>query len=349
LGYGPFFSEQHDRLERPDLVPARIAAEGRGHYRLLGCRATSGELKGRLRHELGPSERPVVGDWVLVVDCDERAVIHGILDRHTLMIRRAAGSKADVQVIAANVDLFFIVTSANRDFNLRRLERYLAAVLDSGALPAMVLNKIDLGADIEDMVEEMSAVGIGIPVMKVSAVTGAGMDELRGHIQRGKTIALIGSSGVGKSSIINRLLGDDVQAVRSLRNDEKGRHATTRRELIELPEGGILIDTPGMRELGLLEDDGGIDNIFNDIVTLAERCRFKDCKHQGEPGCAVAAAVDAGELDAGRLASYHKLQREIAAAERRRDPAHAGRSKKRWKPISKAIRAHFKHFPRQKK
>ncbi len=349
LGYGPFFSEQHGRLGRPELVPARIIAEGRGHYWLSGGRAVIGELRGRLLHELEPFERPVVGDWVLVADDEERAVIHHIMDRRTVMVRRAAGSKTDIQVIAANVDLFFIVTSANRDFNIRRLERYLAAVLDGGAQPVVVLNKIDIGTNIEEMIDTIGAIGVGMPIVKVSALTGAGMDELRGHLENGKTFGFIGSSGVGKSSLINRLLGHEMQSVRSLRKDDKGRHATTRRELIELPEGGILIDTPGMRELGLVEDEGGIAEVFGDIVALSDECRFRDCKHQGEPGCAVAAAVAAGELEEDRLASYHKLQREIAAAEQRRDPLHAGRSKRRWKSRSKAIRACYKQIPKQKR
>jgi ribosome biogenesis GTPase len=349
LGYGRFFSEQHDFLGRPDLVPARIASEGRGNYRLRGCRASIGELRGRLQHDLTTPERPVVGDWVLVVDGEDRAVIHHVLGRHTELIRRAAGTEAGVQVIAANVDLFFIVTSANRDFNIRRLERYLAAVWDSGAEPVVVLNKIDLGGAVADMVEEIGAVAFGVPVVCVSAVTGDGMDDLRGHLAGGKTVGLVGSSGVGKSSLVNRLLGHDAQHVRTLRGDGKGRHATTRRELIELPGGGILIDTPGMRELGLVEDTGGVDHLFADIVALAEDCRFRDCQHQGEPGCAVTAAVSTGELDGARLASYHKLQREIAAAERRRDPTHAGRPKRRWKSISKAVREMNKIDPKRKK
>jgi ribosome biogenesis GTPase len=349
IGYSPFFAGQHERLGRPELVPARIAAEGRGNYRLLGCRASIGELRGRLLHEADSGERPVVGDWVLVADDDDRAVIHHVMERRTAMSRRAAGSKTDIQVLAANVDLFFIVTSANRDFNIRRLERYLAAVLDSGARPAVVLNKIDVGEDVDGMFEEIESIGVGIPILKVSALTGDGLDELRGLIEAGMTFAFIGSSGVGKSSLINRLLGKEIQSVRDIRKDGKGRHATTRRELIEVPEGGVLIDTPGMREMGLIEDEGGVDEVFNDIAALAEKCRFRDCKHQGEPGCAVTAAVETGELDERRLASYHKLQREIAAARRRRDPVHAGRSKRRWKPVSKAIREYYKIVPKKKR
>jgi ribosome biogenesis GTPase len=185
--------------------------------------------------------------------------------------------------------------------------------------------------------------------VRVSAVTGDGMDDVRAHLAGGKTVGLVGSSGVGKSSLVNRMLGSDAQAVRTLRSDGKGRHATTRRELIELRDGGILVDTPGMRELGLVEDAGGVDHLFADIVAMADGCRFRDCQHQGEPGCAVAAAVDAGDLDGARLASYHKLQREVAAAERRRDPTQAGRPKRRWKSVSKLVREMKKNDPKHKR
>jgi ribosome biogenesis GTPase len=291
----------------------------------------------------------VVGDWVAVVDGLDRAVIHHVLNRRTQLVRRAAGTAAGTQVIAANVDLFFIVTSANRDFNVRRLERYLAAVWDSGAEPAVVLNKIDLGGDIGGFVDEIGTVAFGVPLVKVSAVTGEGLTELRKHLAPGGTVGLIGSSGVGKSSLVNRLLGREIQPVRTVRRDEKGRHATTRRELIELPDGGLLMDTPGMRELGLIDDAGGVDNLFADIIALEEGCRFRDCSHQVEPGCAVTAAVESGELDKARLASYHRLQRELAAIARRRDPAQAGRSKLRWKAINKAQREYKKINPKKKR
>jgi ribosome biogenesis GTPase len=349
LGYDRFFSEQHGLSGRPELVPARVAAVGKGTYWLRGCRARIGQLRGRLQHELDPLERPVVGDWVSVADGEDRAIIHHVLDRRTARVRRAAGTESGVQIVAANVDLFFIVTSAKRDFNVRRLERYLAAVWDSGAEPVIVLNKIDLGNDADEMVEAIEGIGLGVPVVKASALKGDGLGDLRGFIGRGKTAGFIGSSGVGKSSLVNCLLGRDAQHVKTLRRDEKGRHATTRRELIELPDGGIVIDTPGMRELGLVEDDGGVEHIFADIIELGEECRFRDCRHQGEPGCAVAAAVEAGQLDRARLDSYLKLQREIAANERRRDPVHAGRPKRRWKSISKAARELNKSDPKRKR
>jgi ribosome biogenesis GTPase len=348
LGFNDFFSAQFASLERPDLAPARIVSEGRGFYPLLGCAAASGELKGRLRHELDPSEWPVAGDWVAVADGQEHAIIHHVLGRRTAMVRRAAGSEGRVQVVAANVDVFFVVTSANRDFNVRRLERYMAAVWDSGASPIIVLNKIDIGEDVDEMIDEVESTGMGVPVVRVSALTGEGMDGLRSHLEPGLTIGLVGSSGVGKSSLVNRLLGHDAQAVRTLRKDGKGRHATTRRELVDLPDGGLLIDTPGMRELGLVEDSGGVGGAFADIAELGVACRFSDCRHEGEPGCAVTAAVEDGTLDRSRLESYLKLRLEIEAAERRRDPVEAERPKRRWKPISKAIRNWKKIDPKSR-
>ena len=349
LGFSPFFREQFDRLEEPGLVPARVASEGRGVYRLLGCRAPRGELRGRLRDALTASERPAVGDWVAVVDGDDRAIVHAVLERRTVLIRRAAGSTADTQIVAANIDLVFIVTAATRDFNPRRIERYLAAVWDGGADPVIVLNKVDLGGEADAMAGELSAIAPGVPVVRSSTVTGEGLDAFRALLVPGRTIGLVGSSGVGKSSIVNRLLDADAQATRSTRRDEKGRHATTRRDLIELPNGGMLVDTPGMREFGLLDDAGGVDTLFADIVALAAGCRFADCSHQGEPGCAVRAAVEAGELGADRLRSYRKLQREAAAAARRRDPVLAHNTKRRWKAIHKAHRDYFKTHPKEKR
>jgi ribosome biogenesis GTPase len=199
------------------------------------------------------------------------------------------------------------------------------------------------------MLEAIERAAIGVPLVRVSAATGEGLDELRNHIRPGLTVGFIGSSGVGKSTLTNRLLGKEVQAVAGLRNDDRGRHTTTSRQLIVLPEGGVLIDTPGMRELGLLDDAGGIDASFADVAALAEKCRFRDCKHESEPGCAVRAAAESGDLPADRLASYRKLLREIAAAERKSDPILAGRTKARWKSIHRAMRARSKVDPKLKR
>ena len=349
LGFTPFFRERFEQLGDPALVPARVASEGRGVYRLFGCRAPLGELKGRLRAELARVERPAVGDWVAVVDGEDRAIIHAVLERRTAIIRRAAGSEAEAQVVAANIDTVFVVTSVTRDFNPRRIERYLAAVWDGGAEPVIVLNKSDLCGEIDAMVAELATVARGVPVVRTSTVNADGIDTLREFLRAGRTIGLVGSSGVGKSSIVNRLLGEHAQDTRTTRRDEKGRHTTTRRDLIEIPGGALLIDTPGMREFGLVEDGGGVDMLFADIAQIASACRFRDCSHQGEPGCAVIAAVQSGELDQERLQSYQKLQREIAAAERRRDPEQAHNTKKRWKSIHKEIRRLYRNNPKHRR
>jgi ribosome biogenesis GTPase / thiamine phosphate phosphatase len=345
LGFGPYFATQLEPLEqtRAGLVPARIAADGAGIYHLLGSQARLGELSGRLRHELSGIDRPAVGDWVAIADDAERAVIHHVLRRRTTMIRRAADTDATAQMIAANVDVFCLVTSANRDLNPRRIERYLTAVWESGANPVVVLNKVDLVDDVMPLTQAIGSVTLGVPIVEVSALTGVGLNTLREHVGRGATVGFIGSSGVGKSSLINRLVGCDVQHVNDIREDDaRGRHTTTRRELVLLPGGGVLIDTPGMRELGLIEDDGGIDAAFADIAEIAQACRFNDCRHESEPGCAVQAALYSGTLDANRLQSYRKLQREIAASERRRDPILTANERRRWKTIHKELRAREK-------
>ena len=287
LGFGPYFATQLDALERarPGLVPARIAADGAGIYHLLGSQARLGELSGRLRHELSGIDRPAVGDWVAVADDSERAVIHHVLRRRTAMIRRAADTDATAQMIGANVDVFCLVTSANRDLNPRRIERYLTAVWESGANPTVVLNKVDLVDDLAPLSQEIGSVALGVPVVEVSALTGVGIDALREHIGRGATVGFVGSSGVGKSSLVNRLVGREVQHVSDIREDDaRGRHTTTRRELVLLPGGGVLIDTPGMRELGLLEDDGGIDATFADIAQIAQASDSTTACTKANPG-----------------------------------------------------------------
>ena len=349
IGFDEFFAAQLAAAGETDWVPARVASEGRKTFALLGCRAPLGELAGRLRRSLAPEERPVCGDWVAVTDGEHRAVIQHVLERRTALVRRAPATDADVQVLAANVDVFFVVTAVNRDFNVRRLERYLTAVWNSGAEPVVVLNKVDLEPDLAPFLEQIESVAIGVPVVRSSAVTGEGLDELRAYTGFGRTVGFIGSSGVGKSSLTNRLLGQEVQAVGGLRADEKGRHTTTARQLVMLPGGGLLVDTPGLRELGLVDDAGGLDVSFPDVAQFAAHCKFRDCRHDGEPGCAVAEAVARGELSAERFESYRKLQREIEAAERKRDHAAAARERQKWKTIHKALRARSKVDPKLKR
>jgi ribosome biogenesis GTPase len=349
LGFDDFFAAQLKRLGDPQYVPARVIAEGQSSFHLAGCRAPLGDLSGKLLGSLTKAERPVVGDWVAVIDGNDRASIQRVLERRSTLLRRAAGTLAEPQVIGANVDVFFVVTAVNRDFNERRLERYVTAVWNSGAEPVVVLNKVDLESNLDELLEAIDRAAIGVPVIRASAATGEGLGELRAHIASGKTVGFIGSSGVGKSSLMNRLLGREVQAVGGLRSDERGRHTTTARQLVELPSGGVLIDTPGLRELGLLDDIGGVETSFADIAAFAEGCRFRDCAHESEPGCAVLSAVESGELPAERLASYRKLLAEVAAAERKRDPVLAGRTKARWKEIHRAMRARAKVDPKLKR
>lgn len=350
LGFGPFFSAQFALFldtqggDNKKLVPARVAADSHGLYELAGCNAALGELSGKLLAKLSGVQRPVTGDWVLVADApdSEHAIIHHIFDRKTLMRRRAAGSQANAQAIAANVDIFCIVTSANRDLNMRRIERYLTVVYDSGATPLIVLNKADLAEDISPMLQAIQEVAPTVDIVYVSAATGVGLESLKAYVRPGITLGFVGSSGVGKSSLINRLLNQSTQAVNALRQDGKGRHTTTRRELIVLADGGILIDTPGMRELGVLDDAGGVDLTFSDIAELGEHCHFGDCRHEGEPGCAVLEALKEGKLKADRLEGYYRIRREIASAEARQNPVLAANTKRRWKTIHKEMRSFLK-------
>jgi ribosome biogenesis GTPase len=355
-GYAPFFSTAFSSLARSDLAPARVLSD-------LGACIEVAEashpvrfahLSGRLRHASLVQKRPTVGDWVAISDPgdptnpDALAVVHHVLPRRTQLVRRAAGRRDEPQVVAANVDTFFVVTSPNRDANPRRIERYLTAVWDSGAAPVLVVNKADLCAagELDATAAALAAVAPGVPIVSVSAHSGAGMDELDPYLRPGHTVALIGSSGVGKSSLVNRLLGHARQAVLTIDDDDRGRHATTRRQLFALPSGGLVIDTPGMRELGLLDSAGGLDETFADVAELAAACRFRDCQHRGEPGCAVDAAISTGDLDPSRRDRLHKLERELAAAERRRDPAQAREERARSKAINRSLRARAKVDPK---
>jgi ribosome biogenesis GTPase len=339
LGYTPFFAAQAELLNEPHLVPARVVADARDTLPIIGTKATWAHPSGRLRLAIdtGDAERPAVGDWLLVADEGDTAVIHHVLDRRTSLKRRAAGSDTRTQVIAANVDVFFVVTAVGRDYNPRRVERYLTAVWESGASPVVVLNKADLAESVQPMLGE---VALAVPIVSVSAQTGQGIDALSAYLGEGASAAFIGSSGVGKSTLVNRLLEDNKQSTLPLGIAGKGKHTTSRRELIALPSGGVLIDTPGLREFGIVELDG-LDATFADIVELARACHFTDCTHTEEPGCAVNAAVAAGELPCERLASYLRLRQEAEAAQRRRNVGQSN-SKKRWKAIHKSVKALYK-------
>jgi ribosome biogenesis GTPase len=295
-------------------VPARVILEHTHIYRVA---TESGEtlarVSGRLRHRAGErSDFPAVGDWVVLETVDDGdARIHAVLPRASRFSRRAAGDVTEEQVLAANVDTVFLVAGLDHDFNPRRLERYLAVAWDSGATPVILLNKADLVAAPERFVEEVEAIAPGVVVHAVAARQRETLEVLRQYLGVGRTAALLGSSGVGKSTIVNRLVGFDLLRTQDVRvTDSRGRHTSTARQLVLLEDGGILIDTPGMRELQLWDSGDGAGDAFTDIEQLAENCRFRDCRHLQEPGCAVQAAAQSGELPAGRLASFHKLAAE---------------------------------------
>jgi ribosome biogenesis GTPase len=305
------------------------------------------QITGRLRHEASTSaEFPAVGDWVVLAPGEGEGVsrIHAVLPRRTKFSRRApdgSGRGNVEQVLAANVDVAFLVSGLDggRNFNLRRTERYLTLAWESGAEPVIVLNKVDVCEDVAARVHEIGTVAPGVPVHPVSALDGEGVAELATYLPPGKTGVFMGPSGVGKSSLINALLGEERLTIAEVRDDDReGRHTTTWRELIRLPVGGLIIDTPGMRELRLWCDEEGLKTTFEDVEALAAQCRFGDCRHQSEPGCAVQQALADGTLDAGRYASYLKLQREEARTAARRQLGARQAEKRRWKKVTQSFR-----------
>lgn len=335
LGWGPFFASQLSPEESSALLPGRAVAD-RGPRLLV--RFEDGDrlvvVPGRVR---ASGMVPVVGDFVLATPGEEPTVVR-VLERRTRLSRNAAGRTTEEQLLAANVDLVLLVQGLDEGVNPRRLERSIAAVLAGGAEPAIVLTKTDLAPDANAALEEAGAVGGGAPVLAVSARTGEGIRELLDLIAPGRTALFAGPSGAGKSTLVNAILGEEVQRTLEVRaHDHRGRHATTGRCLFALPDGGALIDGPGIRELKLW-DASGLDAAFDDVADLATGCRFRDCQHHGEPGCAVAAAVDEGALAPERLAGLQKLQREAELQEARREGGAARAERARWKEISKAVR-----------
>ena len=343
LGWTTLLESHFDRLGAPGLAPARVVREQRQRYVVRGeFGQAEAQVAGKLRHSAASREAfPTIGDWLAVRlrKGENVATIEAILPRKSAFSRKTAGSQTAEQVVAANIDTVFLVSGLDQDFNLRRIERYLITAWDSGAAPVVVLNKADLRADVARCVAEVESIALGVPVHAVSTVDGQGLAELHQYARVGCTVAFLGSSGVGKSSLINALLGDErlrVQAVRE--DDSKGHHTTTHKELLLLPDGGMVIDTPGMRELQLWADESALESTFADVEAFAARCRFRNCKHASEPGCAVRDALEAGRLDAGRWESYVKLKRELAHLERKQDHSAQALERRKWKQIAKDAR-----------
>ena len=338
LGWTAALGEEMETYAASGLVPGRVVAEHRAGYVVrdgetdLLCRA-----RGKLHDAAAVGGLlPAVGDWVAFRPLDaERGIVEAVLPRRTAISRQEVFKGSEEQVLAANIDVVLLVMGLDADYNIRRLERYLTTAWDTGASPVVVLTKLDLCTD-GQIVVEAESVAMGVPVVAVSNLTGAGLDELTAHLAPRTTFVLLGSSGVGKSTLINRLRGDDRIATNSLMADGRGRHTTRHRELFELPGGALLIDTPGLRELQLWQGD--VDEAFADVVELAAECRFSDCGHETEPGCSVRAAIAGGTLDPERLKAYYKLQRELASIARRRDRRLQAENKRRWRQRARETR-----------
>lgn len=342
MGWNSFFESQVPEHQRQHLTLGRVTAEHRTEYEVATevgqIRAKS---RGRLHFQAHASaDLPVVGDWVCLSVYEREGMIERRLDRKTLFSRKSPGSASEEQVICANVDVAFIVSSLGVELNRARMERYLAAVIESGAEPVFVLTKVDLCHDSEAALAEIKAFAPLVKVVAVNSLEGLGLAPLRDILSNGRTGVLIGPSGVGKSTLVNALANAPVLETGSVREgDHKGRHTTTHRELIALEGGGNLIDTPGMREFQIWDSGSGIESVFSDIETLMTSCKFSDCRHENEPGCAVRQALEDGSLDEGRLANFRKLERENAYMLRRHDKAKQREEKEKWKKIHQSVRS----------
>ena len=343
LGWDARWAPELEGLRQPDLIPGRVAAQHRGAYVVW---TESGDVRAEVAGALHYQRAvggvlPAVGDWVALHGRPDggRATIQAVLQRTSAITRKSPDRNSIEQVLAANVDVVFLLCGLDADFSLRRLERYLATAWESGADPVVVLTKTDLCASVDERVLEAESVAIGVPVLPVSNVTGEGVQAVATFARAGRTAVLLGSSGVGKSSLLNRLAGEELMRTAELAADGTGRHTTTHRELLRLAGGGLVIDTPGLRELQLFEGDLGA--AFSDIEALAADCRFRDCAHRHEPGCAVLAAVDNGVLALDRLRSWRKLERELAAIAARADRRLQAERKRRWKQHNRAMRRSF--------
>jgi len=341
LGWDSFFEENFQVMKVPSSAPARVLSESKGSYQVYSQYGElTAKISGKMRYHAGAENQyPAVGDWIIVKPLvkEQKGTIHAVLPRKSKFSRKVAGKRIEEQVVSANVDTVFIVSGLDggRNFNLRRIERYLTLAWSSGATPVIVLNKVDLCPDADVCIRNVEAIAPGIPIHPVSAKERIGLDELKNYLARGNTVAFLGSSGVGKSALINALLGVEKQKIGEVRDDDRmGRHTTTRRELILLPGGGMVIDTPGMREIQMWAGDDDLQSAFYDIEMLAKRCRFNDCSHNTESGCAVRAAIDHGDLDPARLEGYRKLENELTYLASREEHSTRLHEKSKWKKIS---------------
>jgi len=336
-GWNLFFQQQWLALNNEAYIQGRVIAD---FGQMLHVITKRGEIEvNRPVYKSGLTV--AVGDWVALESIGNAhdMLIRHVLERKTKFSRAAAGTETKEQIVAANVDYVFLVQSLNKDFNMRRLERYLIATWESGAVPVVVLTKADCCDSIEDKVESVNQTAMGVSVHVVSAVTGQGLEEVRGYCKEGISIALLGSSGVGKSTLINTLMGEEILKTQEIREDDsRGRHTTTHRELVLLDNGGIIIDTPGMRSLSLWDAESGIEQLFGDLEDIMEKCKFHDCKHQNEPGCAVREAIEEGVIDVKRLESWKKLQKELLFIESKK----AGKSRQMNKAWAKKIKSQHK-------
>jgi ribosome biogenesis GTPase len=342
-GWDGFFAAEFQQYSQAGLIPGRVFIEHKQLYRIYTeYGETLGEASGKFRHGVQRVHQyPAVGDWVAIqpLPGGERAIIHGVLPRKSKISRKVAWQETEEQILAANLDVVFIMASANRDFNLRRLERYLTLVWESGANPVVILSKADLCADIPEKLAAVDSMSFGVPAHAVSAYTRSGLNELAEYLSPGTTVAVLGSSGVGKSTLINYLAGSELLEAGSIRQaDDRGRHTTTYRQLVCLPSGGMIIDTPGMRELSLWADEASVRETFEDIGALAGQCRFRDCSHHQEPGCAVRLAAESGRIEPGRLENFHKLQKELRYLEARQNQRTRLEEKQRGKAMAKTIK-----------
>ena len=340
LGWNEKNEAAFEEAQKLGYKAGRVFAEYKNFYKVQYEEGeVLAEVSGKLLYEaLQQEDLPAVGDWVAISprQNEGRGTIHQVLPRSSKFSRKAAGINTREQIVAANIDTVFIVNSVNNDFNLRRMERYLLLAWESGANPVIILSKADLCENVEEIIEEAETVAIGVPIHAVSTYIGLGMEALKQYFSQGQTVALLGSSGVGKSSLINYLLGGTVQKVQDLRHDgQKGKHTSTHREIFVLPEGGLIIDTPGMREIQLWDAEEGLQEAFEDVEAIAAQCFFKDCKHDREPGCAVRAAIQDGTLSVDRLESYKKLERELRFLEQKQTTANRLAQRKTKQPVKR--------------